>query len=143
MSNELLRDVTGEQVAEIFNEVEDRVSDARSKQGTKRLFKIGALVSLCTAVATAASVALASFGFKLMGPPAEIAAARQDITMVRGSVTALQVQVDSILVERDRFRLEQETRDARVEAKISLNLYLACVLVRKQDPTLVPPDCNR
>lgn len=134
--------ITPEDIAAVLQLVGGIETDTRAKEGQKRLLKIGGLVTACTAIATAASVALASFGFKVMGPPAEIAAVRNDVTAVKGTVTDLKIQVDSIIVTRERNKYETDAKLTALDVKSDQALDLLCILLRRQDPTLVPKKCN-
>lgn len=67
---------------------------------------------------------VASFGFKVAGP-----GARVDALAARSSVT------DSVLAQHAR-RLD------RLESRDEFATYLLCVLIRRSDPTALPPECG-
>lgn len=135
--------LTAEEVGKIFLAVENTVTDHRSAQGQKRLLKMGGLVTAATAIATAVSVAAASFGFKVIGPPAEVAEVKRSVSAVDTKVEDLKLVVDSIVVDRQRYRYYMESKLTELSVKQDQTQYLVCVLIRRQDPTLVPKECNK
>jgi hypothetical protein len=128
--------LTPREVGDIFLAVEERVTEARSVQGQKRLMKMGGLVTAATAIATAVSVAAASLGFKIMGPPAELRELKQ--------------KIEAISEDREHMKDQARYRDSATNARISnmaedvkMTKYLVCVMVKRTDPVAAPTDCNR
>lgn len=110
-------------------------SHRRSEEGQRRLARIGAIIAIATSAATALAVLGATLGFKLMGPPADIAAVDQ--------------KVEALITERVAFRAAQRASDSmmllrivRLENTAEMNRYMLCVITRRSDPALTPPDCQ-
>ena len=93
------------------------------------------LISVVAAVSAFVGSLATSMGFRLYGPPQDIAAVRVEY---KAADSAIVVRV--VRLEGDKTSMD--SRMGAVERKLDLLTFITCVGLRRTDPAMVPPDCQ-
>lgn len=93
------------------------------------------LLSVVAAVSAFVGSLATSMGFRLYGPPQDIAAVRVEY---KSADSAIVVRV----VRLEDGKSSMDARMGAVERKLDLLTFITCVGLRRTDPAMVPPDCQ-
>ena len=93
------------------------------------------LISVVAAAGAFVGSLATTLGFRVYGPPQDIAAVRVEY---KAADSAIVVRV--VRLEGDRTGLD--SRMGAVERKLDLLTFITCVGLRRTDPAMVPPDCQ-
>lgn len=93
------------------------------------------LISVVAAVGAFVGSLATTLGFRVYGPPQDIAAVRVEY---KAADSAIVVRV----VRLEDSRTGLDARMGAVERKLDLLTFITCVGLRRTDPAMVPPDCQ-
>lgn len=102
----------------------------------------GKVAALSITIGTMIGGIMTSLGMRMIGPPADIAAARTDALR---NDSLIITRVNQAFSEIDRLKVTAESnkeRIANMEGDLSIVTYVVCVNLRRSDPNAVPPQCN-
>lgn len=116
---------------------EDRRSPPRTERRGlwARVKEIGAVAGLAVTAGTLLGGAAVTMGFRLQGPPQDIAAVRVEY---KSGDSAIVVRV----IRLEDGAMSMANRLGSLEQKVDFSTYIQCVTLRRTDPAMLPPGCT-